>query len=132
MAFPKGRGDLMELQFCTLTKWMLVGAACACLGAAMDARAEDDLDLTCSGNSYKKDGPFPTPETFSLKIAGTNSVTIGPAGSDKQDAAKILANNEIQLKFKTGKFVGEYFRFTGDLFLIHPDSRLTRLTCKPS
>jgi hypothetical protein len=43
-----------------------------------------------------------------------------------------LTNNSIQLKFAAGAFTGEYFHFTGDLFLIHKDGRLTRLECKPS
>lgn len=125
----------MGLQFGKLARWVLAGTALtwACLSGTTYALAEDDnLDLTCSGNSYKKDGPFPTPETFSVKIAGTNPVVIGLAGSDKPDEARVLTNNTIQLKFTTGKFIGEYFHFTGDLFLIHTDGRLTRLTCKPS
>lgn len=88
--------------------------------------------VVCTGNSYKEDGPFPTVETFSLKIEGKKPVMIGGPGSEKPVKARLIANNAIQLKFTTGKFTGEYFNFTGDLFLIHTDGRLTRLTCKPS
>jgi hypothetical protein len=42
-------------------------------------------------------------------------------------AAKVESNNNIQLKFKTDEFVGEY---TGDLFLIYKSGHLARLTCK--
>lgn len=125
----------MGLQFGNLARWVLAGAAltCASLSATTYALAGgDDLDLTCTGNSYKKDGPFPVPETFSVKIAGTKPVMVGQPGSDKPVKARIVANNAIQLKFAAGKFTGEYFRFTGDMFLIYSDGRLTRLTCKPS
>jgi hypothetical protein len=125
----------MGLQFGTLASWVLAGTALACAsvsGATCALAGGDDLDLVCTGNSYQKDGPFPTVETFSVKIAGTKPVMIGQPGSDKPVKARIVANNAIQLKFATGKFTGEYFHFTGDLFLIHTDGRLTRLTCKPS
>lgn len=125
----------MGIQFGNLVRWVLAGAALACasVSAATCALAGgDDLDLVCTGNSYQKDGPFPTVETFSVKIAGMNPVMIGQPGSDKLVKAHIVANNAIQLKFATAKFTGEYFRFTGDLFLIHTSGRLTRLSCKPS
>jgi hypothetical protein len=83
---------------------------------------EADLNLVCTGNSYKQDGPFPTGETFSLKVEGKKPVMIGGPGSEKPVKARTIVNNAIQLKFTTGKFTGEYFNFTGDLFLIHTDS----------
>jgi hypothetical protein len=129
----------MRLQIAGLAGWALAGRVLAALLAyaplnitAYALAEENDLNLVCTGNSYKKDGPFPTPETFSLKIAGNKPVFIGGPGSEKPVKARIVANNAIQLKFATGKFTGEYFNFTGDLFLIHADGRLTRLMCKPS
>jgi Protein of unknown function (DUF1236) len=133
--FLKAWAISMGCQFGNLARWVLAVAALACasVSAATSALAGgDDLDLVCTGNSYQKDGPFPTVETFSVKIAGTKPVMIGQPGSDKPVKARIVANNAMQLKFATGKFTGEYFHFTGDLFLIHTDGRLTRLTCKPS
>jgi hypothetical protein len=93
---------------------------------------EAHLDLVCTGNSYKADGPFPTVETFSVKIDGKKPVIIGGPGSEKPVKAHTIASNAVQLKFSTGNYTGEYFNFTGDLFLIHSDGRLTRLTCKPT
>jgi hypothetical protein len=125
----------MTLQLATLKKCALAGLllAFASLCFTADAVAgEAGLDLVCTGNSYKADGPFPTVETFSLKIDGKKPVIIGGPGSEKPVKARTIASNAIQLKFTTGKFIGEYFNFTGDLFLIHTDGRLTRLTCKPS
>jgi hypothetical protein len=91
-----------------------------------------DLDLVCSGNSYGKDGdPFPTTETVSFKREGKKPVMIGLPGSDKPTKASIVSSNPIQLKFSARGLTGEYFNFSGDLFLIHKDGRFTKLVCKP-
>jgi hypothetical protein len=102
---------------------------CATNGTVAAAAA---LNLVCTGNSYKADGPFPTPETYSLVIGGAKSVLIGGPGNAQPAKAPIVANNALQLKFRTHKFMGEYFHFTGDLFLMQSDGRLTRLICQPS
>lgn len=108
----------------------LVGAVTA--STAPGAMASD-LDLVCTGNSYSKVGdPFPAAETVSFKTEGNKPVTIGLPGSDKPTKAKIVSSNPIQLKFMAGALTGEYFNFSGDLFLIHKDGRFTRLTCKPN
>ena len=38
----------------------------------------DDLDLSRTGNSYTKNGPFPTLETFSLEIRSLPLATASP------------------------------------------------------
>ena len=50
---------------------------------------------------------------------------------DKPTKARVVSANAIQLRFAAGGVIGEYFNFTGDLFLIHKDGRFTRLVCKP-
>ena len=40
-------------------------------------------------------------------------------GDGKPLTANVTSNNKLQLKFKTSQFVGEYFHYTGDLFLIY-------------
>jgi hypothetical protein len=47
----------------------------------------------------------------------------------KKLAPRVTHNNKIQLKFATKDFVGEYFHYTGDLFLIYNAGQLARLTC---
>ncbi|MGQ0446633.1 MAG: hypothetical protein ACT4O2_16320 [Beijerinckiaceae bacterium] len=125
----------MRRQTANLESWALASLVLAC--GSLDfttytLAGEADLNLVCTGNSYKHEDPFPTVETFSLKIEGNKPVMIGGPGSERPVKARIIANNAIQLKFSTGKFIGEYFNFTGDLFLIHTDGRLTKLACKPS
>ena len=47
-------------------------------------------------------------------------------------APRTISDNKIQLKFATKEFVGEYFHYTGDLFLIYPSGQLARLNCSPA
>ena len=47
-------------------------------------------------------------------------------------SARVLSNNRIQLKIKTKDFVGEFFHYTNDLFLIYGSGHLARLTCNRS
>ncbi|MGY3117456.1 hypothetical protein ACVWXQ_001391 [Bradyrhizobium sp. S3.14.4] len=54
------------------------------------------------------------------------SLTIG---NGKSVAPHITSNNKIQLKFVTKEFVGEYFHYRGDLFLIYNSGPLARLSC---
>jgi hypothetical protein len=112
-------------------RFLLAAAALValCAPALAAGKPADNLKLSCSGNSYKHDDPYPAPETVSLNTSGkTVTVAIGQGGAEH---ARILSNNVYQLKFSAGKFTGEYFHLTGDLFLIHKDGRLIKLACKP-
>ncbi len=104
-------------------------AAFAATGAMAQPAA---LDLACSGNSYAKTGdPFPTTETVSFATDGVGLVFLGLPGAEKPTKARVVSRNAIQLRFSAGGVIGEYFNFSGDLFLIHKDGRFTRLVCKP-
>jgi hypothetical protein len=59
---------------------------------------------------------------------GENKLSI-TTGDGKTLAPHITSNNKIQLKFTTKEFVGEYFHYTGDLFLIYKSGPLARLNC---
>jgi hypothetical protein len=43
--------------------------------------------------------------------------------------ARVLSDNKIQLRFQTKDFVGEFFHYTGDLFLIYKSGHLAKLAC---
>ncbi len=65
------------------------------------------------------------------------NLTLGPKlsiamGDGKTLAPRVSSDNKIQLKFATREFIGEYFHYTGDLFLIYHSGDLARLTCSPS
>ena len=53
-------------------------------------------------------------------------------GDGKSLSPHITGNNKIQLRFATKEFVGEYFHYTGDLFLIYSTGQLARLSCSRS
>jgi hypothetical protein len=107
--------------------------AFAPLAAPYTIAGPSGLDLVCSGNSYRKLGdPFPIPETVSFKTEGKKSVMIELPESNKPTKASIVSSNPFQLKFSAAGLTGEYFNFSGDLFLIHKDGRFTKLICKPN
>jgi hypothetical protein len=65
---------------------------------------------------------------LSVTLGDKNRLSI-KAGDGKLFAPRITSNNKIQLRFATKDFVGEYFHYTGDLFLIYPSGLLARLNC---
>ncbi len=106
--------------------------AFALFAAPCSVAEQPKLDLVCTGNSYGKEGNlFPTSETASFIREGNRYVMISLPGSDKPTKAKIVSSNTIELRFSAGGLTGEYFNFSGDLFLIHGDGRFTKLVCKP-
>ena len=68
------------------------------------------------------------PIDLNVTLGDKNKMSL-TIGSDKALAPRITSNNKIQLKFTTKEFVGEYFHYTGDLFLIYKAGPLARLTC---
>jgi hypothetical protein len=56
------------------------------------------------------------------------SVDLGKGGV----SPPVLSNNTLQLKFRSKDFTGEYFHYSGDMFLIYKSGHLARLTCTPS
>jgi hypothetical protein len=81
------------------------------------------IQLGCNGQMIEPIAKTSSPRTIQLTI-GSDKVEVGTA------PAQVESNNAIQLKFKTAEFVGEYFHYTGDLFLIYTSGHLARLTCK--
>jgi len=113
----------------TVTGFLVVFAALTAPRAMAEPAA---LDLSCSGNSYEKTGdPFPTAETVAFNWDGRKLVMLDLPGADKPTKASVVSSNPIQLKFAASGLTGEYFNFSGDLFLIHKDGRFTRLLCEP-
>ena len=92
------------------------------------AFAEEARQLTCSGTMVEPSGMSPSPETVVL--------TLGPAQKVALDLGKGVVNarrasdNKIQLRFRTKDFEGEYFHYTGDLFLIYRSGHLMKLMCQ--
>jgi hypothetical protein len=70
----------------------------------------------------------PKPIDLNVTLADKNRLSM-TTGDGALLAPRITSNNKIQLKFATKDFVGEYFHYTGDLFLIYNSGQLARLTC---
>jgi hypothetical protein len=73
----------------------------------------------------------PKPIDLKVTLGEKNRLSIA-TGDGKTLAPRVTSNNKIQLKFATKDFVGEYFHYTGDLFLIYRSGELARLSCSHS
>jgi hypothetical protein len=76
-----------------------------------------------------KSSPTTLAATFSTANKATKlSIDLGKGGSF---SPLVLSNNPLQLKFRAKDFTGEYFHYSGDMFLIYKSGHLARLTCAP-
>jgi hypothetical protein len=108
-----------------LSKAMIIAAVCVATTAAY--AQSTSTRLGCDGQMIEPTSKAASPKALQLTMSsGKVGVNLG-AGDI---AATVESNNNIQLKFKTDEFVGEYFHYTGDLFLIYKSGQLARLTCK--
>jgi hypothetical protein len=81
------------------------------------------IQLGCDGQMIEPTAKTSSSRTVQMTIA-SDKVEVGNV------PARVESKNAIQLKFTTPEFVGEYFFYTGDLFLIYKSGHLARLTCK--
>ena len=72
----------------------------------------------------------PSPKSIQLVLSPAHNISIDLGQGES--TAHVMSNNSIQLKFRTKEFVGEFFHYTGDLFLIYKSGHLARLTCTRS
>jgi hypothetical protein len=99
-------------------------AALAMLTAISAAfAAGEQTKFSCSGEMIEPTSLAPSPKSIQLTLSSANKVAVGDSN------ARVLSDNKIQLKFQTKKFVGEFFHYTNDLFLIYKSGHLARLTC---
>jgi hypothetical protein len=105
----------------TITALAMVSAI-----SAASAAGEQNKFL-CTGTMIEPTSLAPSPKSLQLTVSPANKVTINLGQGDSN--ARVLSDNKIQLKFQTKEFVGEFFHYTGDLFLIYKSGHLARLTC---
>jgi hypothetical protein len=93
--------------------------------------AAAEQKFSCNGQVIQQmPDPAVQPKPIDLNVTlGDNKKLSMTTGDGKTLAPRITSNNKIQLKFETKDFVGEYFHYTGDLFLIYKSGPLARLTC---
>ena len=90
-----------------------------------------EQQLSCKGHVIRGEAdPADQQKTLDLNwtLSDKNKLSM-KIGDGNTLAPRISSNNKIQLKFATKEFVGEYFHYTGDLFLIYNSGPLARLNC---
>ena len=87
-----------------------------------------EQQFSCKGQIIEPSGEPKTSVNINLSLSGSGKMSL-KTSDDKMLASRIISNNKIQLKFTTSEFVGEFFHYTGDLFLIYKSGQLGRLNC---
>jgi len=92
-----------------------------------------ERQFSCKGQLIRDASPDVQPKPIDLNVTlGEGKKLSMKTGEGAVFAPRTISDNKIQLKFATKEFVGEYFHYTGELFLIYPSGQLARLTCSPS
>jgi hypothetical protein len=107
----------------------IVGLAMAAMMDAAHA-AQASRQFSCSGNMIEPTSLAQSPKSGRLIVSPTNKILLDLGQGDLK--GRVMSDNKIQLKFSTTKFVGEFFHYTDDLFLIYKSGHLARLTCTPN
>jgi hypothetical protein len=99
------------------------------VAAMMDAAqaAEASRQFSCSGNMFEPTGIASSTKTVRLVLSPKNKISLDLGQGERN--ARRMSDNGVQLKFGTREFVGEFFHYTNDLFLIYKSGNLARLTC---
>jgi hypothetical protein len=100
------------------------------LGSAIVAVSAEERtrQFSCTGSMIEPTGLSQSPKTVRMSLSSqTLMLDLGQGNINP----RVVSNNTIQLKFRTKDFVGEFFHYTNDLFLIYKSGHLARLTCKP-
>ena len=92
-----------------------------------------DQQFSCKGDVVQGEtnpNPLdqPKPVDLNVTLGDENKLSI-KTGDGKLLSPRITSDNKLQLRFETDEFVGEYFHYTGQLFLTYPSGELARLTC---
>lgn len=90
-----------------------------------------DQQFSCKGQVVQgMTDPAVQPKPIDLSVSFSDKKQMSiKTSDDKKLNPRITANNKVQLRFATKDFVGEYFHYTGDLFLIYNSGQLARLNC---
>jgi hypothetical protein len=93
-------------------------------GAAIAAEQQ----LSCKGQMIGPTGEQTAPIDINLNLDDSGNPRIAGDGGKKTDV-RVTSDNAIQLKFQTKDYVGEFFHYTGALFLIYKSGHVAGLTC---
>jgi hypothetical protein len=108
---------------------VIIAALATALAISAASAGGEQNKFSCSGSMIEPASLAPSPKSAQLTLSSMNKVALNLGQGDSN--VRVLGNNKIQLKFQTKEFVGEFFHYTGDLFLIYKSGHLARLTCTP-
>jgi hypothetical protein len=107
---------------------ILVAAIIFSLPVVPAYAAQETQQLSCTGQLIDTGAAPGKPSTLKLSLGPKKDVALDLGeGSIK---ARTTSDNDIQLKFITKDLIGEYFHYTGDLFLIYKSGKLMHVTCQ--
>ena len=104
---------------------VLVVCAMVTNGLAEDQKRQ----LLCEGVKIEPAAVSHSPIKLGLNLGTRRGVSID-LGSGSVNA-RIISDNQIQLKSEPRNWSASFFHYTNDLFLIYPSGHLARLTCEP-
>jgi len=85
-----------------------------------------EQQFSCTGQMIEPTGEAKAPIDLTLSLGGPkDKTTIEVHGSEKLNV-RVTSDNKIQLKFETKQYVGEFFYYTNDLFLIYKSEHLAQ------
>src|SRR5271166_694838 len=82
-----------------------------------------EQQYSCKGQMIEPSGEPQESVNVNLNLGGRDKTTI-EIGGGKPLNVHVISDNKLQLKFQTRQFVGEYFYYSGDLFLIYKSEKL--------
>jgi hypothetical protein len=106
----------------------IVVAAIMASSMAASHAEEKARQISCSGSITALTAPAQAPVTIQLTFVSPRKITINLGNGDIN--SPVISDNDIQLKFQTDDFVGEFFHNTNNLFLIYESGDLAKLACK--
>jgi hypothetical protein len=124
---PDGRDVMVQATGLAVSSLILLTMMAKPGGAA-------EQQFSCKGQVVQElPNPAVQPKPIDLNVTlGDKNKLSMTTGDGKMLTPRITSNNKIQLKFVTKEFVGEYFHYMGDLFLIYNSGPLARLNCSPT
>ena len=93
-------------------------------GAAIAAEQR----FSCKGQMIAPTGEQTAPINLNLSLGGPAKTAIEMDGGRKLNV-RVTSDNKIQLKFQAKQYIGEFFHYTNDLYLIYKSGHLARLAC---
>src|SRR4029077_12497879 len=107
---------------------VLIGFGFFALAAFDGTVIAAEQQFSCKGQMIAPTGEQTVPINLNLSLGGSNKTTIEMDG-DKKLNVRVTSDNNIQLKFQAKQYVGEFFHYTNDLYLIYKSGHLARLAC---